>query len=231
LSLDDRQNQFTKQEIYTSIFDDKHRGWLSAKAKVKMTDNYGTQKATMYLRMSSDSVIWMVFKKLSIEAARVLIDHDSLYILNRLDKTYQQESIDSISNIYGFYPQLDFLESIMWGKLPTIDTSVYWEEKETDSSFDFRTMTDDIMLEFSYTKEDGQLKSGNFMDRYNLTGSWEYSDYRTVQSYKIPFVRKFHINFDANSYLDLEINFLEIDVGKAYELKFEIQDHYSRIRY
>ena len=220
-----------RTEIYNDIFKKKDTEWLSAKAKIKYTDDYGTQRAIMHLRLKSDSLVWMVIKKYSLEAARILINKDSLFVVYRLDKSYQKEDLDSIANIYGFYPEFDFLQNTLWGSLPSIDSSVHWQEKVTDTSFEFRSMLDDVLIDFSYDKTTAQLRSGRFMDKYNLEGTWDYSDYRTVHGFEIPFERKFHINFDDDSFIDLEIKFLEIDVGKAYELRFDIPDHYSRISY
>lgn len=220
-----------KESILEDIFKVKDSDWFAAKAKVKFTDNTGTQKANLYLRMKTDSVIWMVFKKHSVEAARILINEDSLFIIYRFEKNYQAEALSDISNIYGFYPDFDFLQHTLWGRLPGIDSSRYWQQKESENSYDFRTMKDDILIDFSYDKLTGKLISGSFMDKYSLNGNWDYSDYRKVQTHEIPFERKFHINFDDENFLELEIDFSEIQIGTPYDLKFEIPAHYSRIRY
>lgn len=222
---------FTKEEIYDNIFHPDTVNWFSAKAKIKIKNNHSSQKALMYLRMKSDSAIWLVFKKLSVEAARALVTKDSLNIIYRLDKTYQSEHLDSIQNVYGFNSDYSFMQDFILARVPAVDTTKLWKEKEHSETYEFRSMFDDKVIDFTYQKQDGLLSSGKFYDRFNLDGNWEYSDYRIVQGHKIPFQRKFQVNFDADNYLDLEINFIEIDVEKAHNLKFEIPDHYSRIRY
>jgi len=227
----DSKNSFSKEGIFDNIFHPDTINWFSAKAKIKIKDNHSSQKALMYLRMKSDSVVWLVFKKLSVEAARALITKDSLFIINRLDKTYQAENLDSLQNVYGFNSNFSFMQDFILARVPSIDTTQLWKEKEHPDAYEFRSIFEDKVIDFMYNKEDGLLSSGKFYDRFNFDGNWEYSDYRIVQGHKIPFQRKFHINFDAENYLDLEINFLEIDVEKSYNLRFEILDHYTRIKY
>ena len=66
--------------------------WLAAKAKITVRAGNEVTRFTSHLRWRKDSVLWMVFKKASIEAARVQMTPDSLFIINRLEKEYAIKS-------------------------------------------------------------------------------------------------------------------------------------------
>jgi len=215
--------------IYLRLFDKQEINWFAGKAKVRIEDNSGTTKGLMYVRMKSDSMIWMVFKKLSIEAARVKITRDSIVILNRIDKTVQSARLDSISNLFGLSADFEFLSEILIGRLPAIDTSVLWKEKQTDTHYMFRSMVGDVVVDFDIQKKTGQLDAGRFYDRHLTEGTWNYDKYMPVSNHELPFVRKFHINFDADNFLNMDIDFQDISINEAYNLRFEIPDHYTII--
>lgn len=216
-------------ELKDSIFNYTHLEWFSGKAKVRMTDNYGSQKGVMHIRMKNDSVVWMVLKKLSYEAARVQINVDSITILDRINKTYQSANLDSVTNVFGLSPDFNLITDFMIGRVPELDTSRLWKTKKTDSLFLVRSAVDDVVMDLEFDLYTGSLLSGQFYDRFILEGQWDYSDYRRVNGHRIPFERKFHINFDGEKFLDLEIEFQEISIDKSYNLKFEIPEHYSRV--
>ena len=57
--------------------------WLSARAKINFKDAAQTRKFTANIRIRKDSIIWLNVKKLSVEAFRILVTRDSVYIINR----------------------------------------------------------------------------------------------------------------------------------------------------
>jgi len=59
------------------------------KAKMKYNGEESKIGGRMTIMMVPDSVIWMVFKKLSIEGARVLIRPDSTWVLYRQEDLYE----------------------------------------------------------------------------------------------------------------------------------------------
>ena len=219
----------TKTEVDSLIFSKNSFNWFDGKAKIKFEDNYETQRGVLYVRMKSDSVIWMVVKKLSIEAARVQITPEAICILNRLEKTYQQAPLDSISHVFGLSPDFDFISELISGRLPQIDTSRLWKFKENDTFYQYRSVINDIVIDFNYDKKTGLLTSGKFYDRHIQEGEWTYGDYRRVSDEVLPFERKFRIKFDDKKYMNLDIDFQEININKAHNLRFEIPPHYKKI--
>ena len=56
--------------------------WLSAKARITYKDVEQTRKFTANIRMRKDSIIWMNVKKINVEAYRILITTDSIYVID-----------------------------------------------------------------------------------------------------------------------------------------------------
>jgi hypothetical protein len=89
--------------------------WFSAKARITYQDKNETVKLTSYVRMRKDSVIWMNFKKLSIEAARLLMTPDSMVILNRMDKEYTVKDYQFVQQNFRIPANFSGLQSFLLG--------------------------------------------------------------------------------------------------------------------
>ena len=67
--------------------------YLKAKAKFRYNDGKEDLKATANFRIKKDSLIWMsISASLGIEAARVMINKDSMAIMDRLNKQYTRSN-------------------------------------------------------------------------------------------------------------------------------------------
>ncbi|NNE13687.1 MAG: DUF4292 domain-containing protein [Saprospiraceae bacterium] len=215
--------------IYQHIFSPPIINRISGRAKIKIKSPYDSQKAVMFLRTIKDSIVWTSFKKLGAEGARALIDQDSVYMLDRIHKTYQIESLVELHKTYGLSSDLNSIQALINGHIPAIDTSLLWNTKEDDSFYHFRSIKDDIVFDFSYDKISGHLIKGHFIDRFNINGYWDYDDYRIVDNIAIPFFRKYTIEFGPDNFLNVTIEFTDLEINNETSIRFEIPAHYKRI--
>lgn len=215
--------------IYSNIFNPQSIEWINAKAKIKISADDESEKANMFLRMRKDSVIWTSFKKYTQEGARVLINKDSIYTVNRIEKTYQEKEIKEIYDKFGINPDLEFVQKLISGLIPSIDTTLLWEQKETADEYKFRSIKDDMVITFYYDKFSGLLKRGEFIDRFNVSGEWHYDDYRFVDNMAFPYLRTYTVNFNGENELTLNIEFTKVEINVPKTIKFNIPSSYSKV--
>ena len=215
--------------VYQEIFTPSEIDWFVGRAKVKISNDETSESFVMYLRMKSDSVIWASFKKYLQEGGRALIDKDSVSIINRLDKTYQVISLKELSNRFGMTPHLNDIQALIKAQIPNIDTTHLWQSNQDEAFYNFRSIKDDIVYEFSYDKKLGKLKKGHFIDRFNLNGYWDYDDYRIVDNIAVPFFRKYRAEFGPDNYLNVTLEFTDIELNKANTTNFRIPSHYKKM--
>lgn len=92
--------------------------FLSAKAKIKYQNGDNSLSATANIRIKKDSVIWMsVSPGLGVEAARILIQKDSVFFIDRINKQYFVSGIKQLSERYNFEFSYELLESVILGNL------------------------------------------------------------------------------------------------------------------
>lgn len=74
--------------------------YLQAKGKVQFEMKGDKQEATLAIRMRRDSIIWLSVSKVGIEGARMKITPDSVFVLNKLQKTVFVGSFSALQDRY-----------------------------------------------------------------------------------------------------------------------------------
>lgn len=100
--------------------------YLTLKSKIRYEDDNKKHKGTANIRIKNDSIIWFsITPGMGIEAARGIVLEDSIKVINKIDKEYSIESIDSLLSKVHFDFDLQMVESILIGNL-------IWSIDETD---------------------------------------------------------------------------------------------------
>jgi hypothetical protein len=92
--------------------------YFSGKAKVKFEGQEMSVGGRANVRMIKDSLIWMNFKKISIEGSRALITQDSFWIVYRLDKMYESGTFEELMEAYDMNITFSELQNLLIGNLP-----------------------------------------------------------------------------------------------------------------
>lgn len=102
-----------KLEILNPEFD-----YLTSKAKFKFDHNNKKVSATANFRIKKDSIIWLsITPGLGLEVARVLINENHVFVLDKVNKDYYEYAFDELSKLYGFDFSYDMIQSVILGNL------------------------------------------------------------------------------------------------------------------
>ncbi len=102
-----------KLEIIHPEFD-----YLTSKAKFKFDHDGKKVSATANFRIKKDSIIWLsVTPGLGLELARVLINKDYVFVLDKLNKKYYEYEFEELSDLYGFDFNYELIQSVILGTL------------------------------------------------------------------------------------------------------------------
>ena len=114
--------------------------WLTAKLDIQAEVNgQSFNDLSGQLRMRKDSIVWMsVTATMGVEVLRAKISNDSVWILNRMEKTYLAEPMDSLAQQLGEYridrlPMVQFkLLNNIEGIPPVENQTVGWHDYDYD---------------------------------------------------------------------------------------------------
>ena len=89
--------------------------WLTANMDIEAEGNGVTYNdLSGQIRMRKDSIVWFsVTATMGVEALRAKISNDSIWILNRLEKTYLAEPLDTVSAQLGIPLSLPLVQTLL----------------------------------------------------------------------------------------------------------------------
>jgi hypothetical protein len=183
----------------------------------------------VFVRMKKDSLIWVsVNGALGIEGMRVLINKDSVYTLNKLDKEYQVRSISYLQEVAALPLDLHTVQQLILGNPVFLDSNIisYSTNGPEISLLSegqwFRHLialnNNDHVVLHSKLDDVNELRSRNCF----LT----YTDYETEKGVKFSTNRT--ISVTEKTRLDVKLNFKQYAFNETLTYPFSVPKNYKR---
>lgn len=143
--------------------------WLTAKLDIQAGGNgLSFDDLSGQLRMRKDSLVWVSVTAMGIELARMKVSTDSVWVINRMDKTYLAEPLDAISGQLGMPLSLPLVQAQLLGNneglAPTENQTVQLKNF-TFGNFSAKVKYSNIRLDETTTFP---LKITDKMERFRL---------------------------------------------------------------
>ena len=204
---------------------------FSAKIKVEYEDSKGKQpNITAYVRILKDSLIWIsgyatVF---NIEAFRVLINKDSVFVLDKINKEVKRRSMDYLQEVTQIPFDLITLQNLLVGNPIFVADSII-SYKETESRVLLATLGEYFKHLLTLNKSDRLLMHSKLDDvdiTRNRTADITYGEYENNNG--IPFSTYREITVSEKNKLDIQLNFKQYEFNKDLSIVFTIPSNYKR---
>jgi len=179
-----------------------------------------------FVRMIKDSLIWIsVNGAFGIEGMRVLIDKDSIRILNKLDKEYQVRSMEFLQELASLPLDLKSMQELIIGNPVFLDTNIV--------SY---TVRDNIISMLSYGKwfkhliaiNDHLVLRSKLDDADILRNRTAYLDYLDYENKKdVNFSTSRHISITEKTILDIKLNYKQYEFNETLTFPFSVPKNYT----
>jgi len=238
----EHKNQFNKTQLTQKVIEKNsylNYNWLHFTGKVNINTQQISQNIKINIKLKKDSLIWVSFRSLlGIEAARVKLTKDSLYIINRLAKTYSKKHISILKTIPGFeYLDLTFQQIqgfILTGVDPSSNYKIISDKYARNYPF-LNDLPDEEFFGFT-SREQNYFFSKNF----NLSlAEFFYDSFIAVITFSehnkttgAPHKKTIKI-FDKElgsvlAYFDISYSSLQFDIPQKFT--FTIPNNYEQIQ-
>ncbi|HHB52804.1 MAG TPA: DUF4292 domain-containing protein [Saprospiraceae bacterium] len=217
----------TQKEIVDKIknFDIDYK-WYKLKANVNVFMQGFSVSGQTEVRLKKDEFIWLNVKKFGIEFGRILIKPDSFFALDRYNKRYTAQPLDSLYSQYKIpFNFQDFQDIIVGNSMIS-----------KQQPLNFQNTKDGVLLKTTGDNFDILYKLNNgfnvsFMklkDKSDNTVEIDFSDFKPQFQKEIPYIRKYSYpdNNEPKYFFKLDINKIEKDI--PLKIKFEIPENYER---
>lgn len=204
---------------------------FSAKIKVEYQDSKGKQpNITAYVRMIKDSVIWIsgyatVF---NIEAFRVLINKDSVFVLDKINKEVQLRSIDYLQEVTEIPFDFKTLQDLLLGNPIFFGDSVV-SYKETESKILLAAIGSNFKHLLTLTRPGKVIVHSKLDDvdlNRNRTADITYDEFENNSGVNFSTYRE--ITVSEKNKLDIQLKYKQYEFNKDLQVNFNIPKNYKQ---
>jgi uncharacterized protein DUF4292 len=204
---------------------------FSAKIKVDFEGKDGRKNDfNAFVNLKKDSILWISINALfGIEAFRVLITPDSVKVMDKINRTIQLRSVESLQEVTQMPMTFKELQNLLVGNPVFLDSNIssYKKDDKTISLVSlgalfkhFLTVNiDDYTLQHSKLDDVDAIRS--------RTADITYGDYQ-VNKKNIRFSTYRRITVSERSKLDIEMQFKQFDFNVDLSFPFNIPRNYKR---
>ncbi|NMM48653.1 DUF4292 domain-containing protein [Marinigracilibium pacificum] len=210
--------------------------YLKAKGKIKLETDANETNATVNIRIKKDSIIWMSLgSAIGIEGGRVLINRDSMIMINRLDKNYKVFTFEELSEKYKFDVNYDILQSLLLGEMPIEDL----DDAEIERSGNFYKVTQNyrdkevvnMVNSVTLKLENITMTDSPVPNKLNVT--YRNFDYPKGKTVPVAFTSMIYLEYYEDNakfmaQIGLEYNKVELE-DKPVSFPFSLPDKYTRV--
>ena len=181
------------------------------------------------IRMQKDSAIWVSINAvLGIEAMRVLVTKDSVFLLDKLNKTYTARSVDYLQEVTSLPLNLKTLQDLIVGNPVFLDSNIvsYSSDNSIISLLSIGNFFKNLISINSVENSLNHSKLDDVDVSRNRTADLSYSDYETKKG-KL-FSSKRRIIVAEKNKLDISLNFKQYEFNEELSFPFSIPKNYKR---
>ena len=103
---------------------------LNGRAEIRMPSQNSRISANYRINMAKDSLIWIRVSKFGIEAARVLITPDSIWVMDKLSNSLQSADFSLAAEYTGLDANFSALQDLILGNLYIVPDELIAEKKK-----------------------------------------------------------------------------------------------------
>lgn len=194
--------------------------FLSSKSELQFKVDDNTETFTTHIRYKPNDSVWMSFTGLlGIEGARLLIDKDSVYIHNKLERTYFTTPIQEKNEWVPFGFTMED-----WNVLLTNNAMLSDSEKKPMTTIE-KKVNDSISKKFTFDKKN-QLEKYEILNVFsNERCSISFSNFQKRKNEKLSYAYNKKIVFSSpgNSEIELTIKHIDFVLNQPKNMPFAKQ--------
>lgn len=202
---------------------------FASKVRVDYSDDRNTRlDFNAFLRMKKDSAIWVsIIAALNIEAYRVMITPDSIFIMDKLNRSIQRKPLSYLQGITQVPFDYGTLEDLIMGNPVYLDRSVVAYSDQGDR-ISLSTVGQSFKHYLTVAKGDLHLLFSKLDDvdmARSRTASLAYSSYVPAGGRQFAEIR--NISLAEKNKLEINLDFKQVEFDAPVSFPFSIPKNYK----
>lgn len=210
-------NNFTYNEFQTKF-----------SAKVKTEDANLSLKGQ--LRMKNDSIVWLsVALPVGLEVVRAMITHDSVFVINRTEKTYIKESIKNFKQFPPPIADLKFIQAILVGNDITLKNGDKYHSEIVDELYKLQTINE-INKMLYVQPENFRIRKCDLQEISENGRKLElnYENFERFDDKYLP--TNINLSISEKPEFNISISYSNVLINTEQDYKFSVPKKYDRVK-
>ncbi len=203
--------------------------WFSAKAKM-VPEGLGVNTSfSTVIRIKKDSAIWVSASKLSFEVGRVLVRPDSVFVIDRLSKSYYARPLDYVEEEFNLPADFQLLQDMILGNAVIFDPKGV-KVKELGDRHILVSEDADMRLEYTLgAAPDYLLEKMSADDTPNERSfSIDFDDYKLLdKKYQFAYDRDIQMSSQETGEAGVDIQFSKVEINAPKKMPFSVSSRYT----
>lgn len=201
--------------------------YFSSKGQLTLNSKTENLSSAVSIRMKKDSVIWVsVQPGLGIEAARMMLTQDSVYLMNRLQREYIATDYSFLRNKFQVDVNFEVLQAILLGNFQPQGTEKAMDEGNLQHVQQIRQ---NLLFDYFIGRTNSKLQRLNVQDKNsgNII-TVEYNDFQNIG--QEPFAHALAAQvLQKGEVSDFKLNYSRVAASdEALSFPFSVPSDYKR---
>ncbi len=218
------------EEVYRTLGERQLESeWMDARARIKYEDDAFQVGATAQIRVKKDSIIWVSVRKIGFEVARVLIQPDSVFVVDRVNNEYMKKPLSAIKEYIDLPANFQVIQSLVYGN-PVFFSQSRPKLEVVDRNYKLSINTPEMRSQY-FIDEDFLLKSLDVLEvRSGQNLVIQFDDYQIENdNQNFSYIRMFKMESPSSGQATLDVKFSKVEFNIPKNISFEIPDKYTRM--
>ncbi|MFD2248479.1 DUF4292 domain-containing protein [Pontibacter ruber] len=202
--------------------------YLTAKGQVNVQDRGESISSGVSMRIRKDSVIWVsVQPGLGIEAARIKMTQDSVFVMNRLRREYTATSYSYLSNKFKVQVDYNVLQALLLGNYQPNGAEKVMEQEQLQH---VQQLRNNLLFDYFIGRENQKLQQLDVKDQQTgNTISVKYDSFQNIGS--VPFAHALDAQIlQTGQTSSFNLNHSKVTVtDQALDFPFSVPADYKRL--
>jgi Domain of unknown function (DUF4292) len=207
-----------------------HYNTFSAKVKVEYdAEGQNVPDVTAYIRVKKDSIIWINIEKFLINVARLVITKDSIFVLNKLEKTITKRPFGYLQELAQIPFDFNTVENLLVGNpIYFSDTVTTFKKNENTTAL---LSIGNLFKHLITINNDNYLIQHSKLDDVDITRNrtcdLSYGDYD--QKDNMQFSKERTIVVSEKTKLQIDLKFKQYSFNETLNFPFSIPKSYKNL--
>lgn len=205
--------------------------WFSAKIKTNYQGPEESFSATLQVKIEKDKQIWISGQKFGFEGVRMLIDQDSIRIINRLEKTYQVTDFSYLQKEFNLPANFQSVQDFLVGNPLMMSKDAMYRLQNDTAKIALDGIEGNVMVSYILDKMSYKLENFTLKDtEANRKMTARQLDYQPTEKHgDFSYLREIELESEETQKVSVVMTYSRVDFDEQKTMSFSVPSSYERL--